>query len=172
MSKWVACIGLAFALSAFAQISPYVAEQHSDIKALSADEQAALRAGKGMGFARAAELNGYPGPLHVLELAEPLKLSDAQLAGTNELFARMQRAAQTEGAALIDAERELDTLFATKAATTERVEAQLSRIEAIRARLRAVHLDAHLEQAKLLTSPQIARYGELRGYDSQRHHGH
>ena len=34
-----------------------------------------LKAGRGMGLALAAELNGYPGPSHVLELADKLKLS-------------------------------------------------------------------------------------------------
>ena len=34
-----------------------------------------LRAGRGMGLALAAELNGYPGPAHVLELADKLDLA-------------------------------------------------------------------------------------------------
>ena len=42
---------------------------NSDIKSLSQDDQSALLAGRGMGLARPAELNGYPGPAHVLELA-------------------------------------------------------------------------------------------------------
>jgi hypothetical protein len=31
-----------------------------------------------MGMAKAAELNGYPGPAHVLALAKPLGLTDDQ----------------------------------------------------------------------------------------------
>jgi hypothetical protein len=163
---------LLFAAFAHAQHSPYAGEQHRAIKALSPNEQAALLDGKGMGFARAAELNGYPGPLHVIELAEPLKLSESQLAASRDLFARMQRAARAEGAALIEAERALDALYATRTATPQRVDSELARIEGIRARLRGAHLNAHLEQAALLTPGQLSLYAELRGYQSNEHPGH
>ena len=49
--------------------TPYAGQQTRTIKALSDDEIAALRNGEGMGMAKAAELNGYPGPIHVLSLA-------------------------------------------------------------------------------------------------------
>jgi hypothetical protein len=149
--------------------SPYADQAASDIKALSADEQASLLDGKGAGFAKAAELNGYPGPLHVLELAEPLELTPEQLARTRALFDRMRDAARIEGAALVAAERQLDRLYATRSATVENVDAQLATIEAGRARLRGVHLNAHLEQAALLSKQQIARYAQLRGYGAHRH---
>jgi hypothetical protein len=45
------------------------------VKGLSAQQIADLRAGKGMGLALSAELNGYPEPMHVLEHAEALKLT-------------------------------------------------------------------------------------------------
>ncbi len=163
---------LLLATIARAQHSPYAGEHHRAIKALSTEEQAALLDGKGMGFAKAAELNGYPGPLHVIELAEPLKLSESQLAASRDIFARMQRAARAEGTALVEAERALDALYATKTATPRRVDSELSRIEAIRARLRAAHLNAHLEQAALLTPDQLTRYAELRGYQTNHHPGH
>ena len=41
-----------------------------------------------------------------------------------------------------------------------------------RARLRGVHLNAHLEQAALLTPGQLTRYAVLRGYESNKHPGH
>lgn len=41
---------------------------------------------------------------------------------------------------------------------------RLDRIEESRARLRYIHLAAHLETVKLLTKEQIARYNKLRGY--------
>lgn len=43
-----------------------------------------------MGLAKAAELNGYPGPLHVLELAVDLSLTAEQKAATETLFKSMQ----------------------------------------------------------------------------------
>jgi hypothetical protein len=163
---------LLLAACAHAQHSPYAGQQHQAIKALSPDEQAALLDGKGMGFAKAAELNGYPGPLHVIELAQPLGLSAAQLTASRDIFARMQRAARAEGVALVEAERALDALYATKTATPGGVDVQLSKIESIRARLRGVHLNAHLEQAALLTPGQLTRYAVLRGYESNKHPGH
>lgn len=151
------------------QQSPYADQAASDIKALTAEEQSSLLDGKGAGFAKAAELNGYPGPLHVLELATQLDLSAEQLAETRTLFERMRTAARAAGAALVDAERNLDRLYATRSATAESVTDQLSRIEMLRARLRGVHLNAHLEQAAILDGHQILRYAQLRGYAAHHH---
>lgn len=151
--------------------SPYAGMEHTDIKALSADERATLLDGKGMGFAKAAELNGYPGPSHVLALSAELGLSAQQIERTRALFERMQKDARAEGAALIEAERVLDRLYASGMATVANVDGQLARIEATRAHLRGVHLHAHLEQTRLLNAAQIARYSELRGYSAE-HHGH
>jgi len=47
-----------------------------------------------MGLAKAAELNGYPGPKHVLELAGPLKLTSAQVAATEATYRRMNSRAK------------------------------------------------------------------------------
>ncbi len=55
-----------------AQDSPYTGMQQREIKALSAETVSGYLAGHGMGFAMVAELNSYPGPKHVLELAEQL----------------------------------------------------------------------------------------------------
>lgn len=46
---------------------PYAGQQQRSITSLSADDQLALRAGQGWGLAKPAELNGVPGPLHLLE---------------------------------------------------------------------------------------------------------
>ena len=149
--------------------SPYVGQVNAPIKALTAEEQSALLDGQGAGLAKAAELNGYPGPKHVLELSGQLGLSEAQLQATQALFDRMRAGARAEGAALVEAERALDGLYASKAATPESVNAQLARIEALRARLRGLHLNAHLEQAALLTRHQIAMYAQIRGYGTAKH---
>jgi hypothetical protein len=168
----IVCVAVfATAWAANADTSPYTGMEHADIKALSAEEQATLRDGKGMGFARAAELNGFPGPAHVLELGTDLGLSTEQLERTRELFSRMQTDARSLGARLIAEERALDRLYASRTATVAKVNGQLARIEATRARLRGIHLNAHLEQAALLNSAQIARYSVLRGY-SAAHAGH
>lgn len=167
----VFCAVLADAVGAdpHPQPSPYANQPSSDVKALTVDEQAALLDGKGIGFAKAAELNGYPGPMHVLELATQLELTPEQLASTRTLFERMRAAARADGAALVEAERELDRLYASRTATTRNVETQLARIESLRTRLRGIHLGAHLEQAALLSRHQVMRYAQLRGYGAHEH---
>ncbi len=70
--------------------SPYAGLERRAVKALSSDEIADLRAGRGMGLALAAELNGYPGPVHVLEHAGSLALSGEQRARMQTLYEAMR----------------------------------------------------------------------------------
>src|SRR6056297_1838494 len=64
---------------------------------LSADEVIGLREGRGMGLARSAELHSYPGPMHVLELADALDLSAEQRAEAERLRAEMLAEARPLG---------------------------------------------------------------------------
>ena len=158
-------VGIASANLALAQAhSPYAGQQHRDIKSLSAEDVDGYLSGKGMGLARAAELNGYPGPMHVLELAERLDLSAEQLARTQALFDAMQRQAIDAGRALLDEERALDDLFRSKAATPARLEQALARVAQRHADVRRVHLAAHIAQIEILRPDQVRLYDELRGY--------
>jgi Spy/CpxP family protein refolding chaperone len=159
----------AFVAGCAAGGSPYTAEKDRDIKALSAEETASLLAGKGMGFAKAAELNGYPGPSHVLELAAQLGLTEAQRARTQALFDWMQAKAKRLGSELVEAERDLDRLFASKRANDASLAAALARIGELQGKVRGAHLEAHLAQASILTAEQSARYESLRGYASHAH---
>jgi Spy/CpxP family protein refolding chaperone len=93
---------------------PYAGLEGRAIKALSEQQIADLRAGRGMGLALAAELNGYPGPMHVLELSESLDLSDRQRAKMQELFTAMKAEAIPLGERLIAQEADLDKQFATR----------------------------------------------------------
>jgi Spy/CpxP family protein refolding chaperone len=147
--------------------TPYAGQEGRDIKALSPEEVADHLAGRGMGLAKAAELNGYPGPAHVLELAGPLGLSPEQRARTQALFERMQARAIALGRELVEAERALDRLFASRTVTVAALGPALARIGELQARLRQAHLEAHLEQTALLTAEQVAAYGRLRGYAGQ-----
>ena len=86
MRIWIStALLLASAVAAIAQ-TPYAGMQSRPIKALSEQQVADLGAGRGMGLALVAELNGYPGPLHVLELADKLSLSKDQRADMQRLF--------------------------------------------------------------------------------------
>jgi hypothetical protein len=144
--------------------SPYAGQQVRDIKALSAAQTADLLAGKGMEQAKAAELNGYPGPMHVLELAGPLALSTAQTKASEALMTAHKAEARDIGARLIQAERNLDTAFAGKQIDAAQLETLTRHIGVLQAQLRASHLRTHLQQTRLLTAPQAALYAELRGY--------
>jgi hypothetical protein len=97
--------------------SPYAGEQGRDIKALSPQEIDAYLAGQGMGLAKAAELNGYAGPKHVLELAGELSLTSEQRTRTQALFASMQSAARALGSEIVHQERTLDHLFVSQTVT-------------------------------------------------------
>jgi Spy/CpxP family protein refolding chaperone len=144
--------------------SPYAGEQSRNIKSLSKEDVAGYIDGKGMGFAKAAELNGYPGPAHVLELADRLVLTPAQRARTGEIFGRMQTRARELGARLVEEERRLDELFASKSVSRQSLAASVNAIAAIHGELRATHLQAHLDQTEILSPTQRAEYSQLRGY--------
>ena len=163
--------------AAFADQSaiPYAGQQTRTIKALSDDEIAALLNGEGMGFAKAAELNGYPGPAHVLTLAQQLKLTDKQRQQVQAIFDRMSAAAKPLGAELVERERVLDQLFPNDQITPDRLAVETAAIAELQGRLRCAHLAAHLETRALLTADQIALYQRLRGYGepgASMHHHH
>lgn len=145
--------------------SPYAGEQTRDIKSLSTSDIAGLQDGAGMAYAKAAELNGYPGPTHVLELATPLRLSPEQLKASQQLMQQHKTKARELGALLVSAERALDTAFASKQIDVERVNDLTQRIGVLQATLRAEHLQTHLAQTALLNHQQITSYQALRGYD-------
>ena len=144
--------------------SPYVGQESREIKALSQQEISDYLLGKGMGLAKAAELNGYPGPAHVLELATQLNLTTEQKANSEELFRSMQARAFALGKELIEEERTLDGLFASRSASAEALNDSIARIGKLQAQVRQVHLDAHLVETNLLGPEQIKQYNQLRGY--------
>src|SRR6266852_1428988 len=81
---------------------PYAGLEARSIKALSEQQIADLRAGRGMGLALAAELNGYPGPMHVLELADKLELTADQRSSVKALFDSMKAEAIPIGEQMIN----------------------------------------------------------------------
>jgi Spy/CpxP family protein refolding chaperone len=171
----IACLIASFHFASVALVaaSPYAGQEARDIKSLSPDDVNAYLSGKGMGLAKAAELNGYAGPSHVLELAPQLALTPEQRAKTEALFASMEAKATLLGQALVEEERKLDRLFATKAITPELLSISLVEIGSLQAKVRGAHLEAHLAQVEILTPEQNARYAQLRGYEgSGTHSGH
>jgi Spy/CpxP family protein refolding chaperone len=151
---------------------PYAGLEARPIKALSDQQVADLKAGRGMGMALAAELNGYPGPVHVLELAEPLGLTSTQRDKVAALFEAMKAEAVPLGEKLIAAEAELDRQFAGGSITETSLVDGVQEIASVQAALRAAHLKYHLATVEALTPEQVARYAGLRGYAGGAHTPH
>ena len=154
--------------------TPYAGLQSREIKALSPEEAQGLAEGQGMRLALAAELNGYPGPAHVLEHAEALALTPQQRSATQALMHAHKAEARALGAQLLEAERELDRTFAGQSAREEQVTRLSVSIGTLQGQLRAAHLRTHLQQTALLSPQQVAHYQRLRGYagDNPHHQGH
>lgn len=164
-------ITLASPVSADSQ--PYAGQDARAIKALSPERTAGLRAGAGLGYAKAAELNGWPGPLHVLELSNALDLSTAQVERIEAIRQDMLAEAKALGEAFIGAEAALETLFAENTPDEEAVLKATARIGVIEAQLRTVHLAAHLDTKPALTRHQRMIYARARGYGQNGgHNGH
>jgi len=149
--------------------SPYAGEEVRSIKSLSIQEIESLRRGDGMGFAKLAELNHFPGPKHVLDISNELGLSPQQLTETKSLYEEMRRSAVILGEELLLAESRLDRKFEQGSIGPESLEAALLEIGRIRAQLRYVHLRAHLSQTRLLKHEQIQKYDAVRGYIGTSH---
>ena len=164
LKKTLLAVAACAAFGAAAQSTPYAGQQARAIKSLSAQDVSELQQGQGMGLAKAAELNGYPGPAHVLEHAAALSLTPRQQGATEALMQRHKARARELGLALIEAERALDQAFASKQVDAALLSRLTADIGVQQARLREEHLRTHLEQTALLDRQQIDRYQQLRGY--------
>lgn len=154
----------ALAAAALAQHADHAAHQRSGAatSSLTAEAVQQLLDGEGMGLARAAELNGYPGPKHVLELEGPLALTAAQKQKVESIRQQMLDAARPLGRSIVEAERALDAAFVSDRITEQDLASRTAAIGQLQAQLRAAHLHAHLLTKALLTKDQVARYVELR----------
>lgn len=144
--------------------SPYAGLGIAEGTVLTAREIADLHAGAGMRLALPAELNGHPGPKHVLELADALGLTGEQRAQVERGRAAMLAAATTKGEEIIRAERHLAEAFRSGVAEGGEVGQLAVHVGTLRGELRSIHLAAHVETRALLDASQLRRYGELRGY--------
>ncbi|MBL1377013.1 hypothetical protein [Zobellella iuensis] len=146
--------------------SPYAGFQEREIKSLSEADMTELRRGGGWGLALPAELNGIPGPAHLLELQEELPLDEAQRAAVRQLFEQMREEAISAGERLIQAELALEQALKGGSIGKAELRQRIAEAEAVRAELRFVHLSRHLDTVTLLSEAQIRRYQALRGYGS------
>jgi Spy/CpxP family protein refolding chaperone len=155
---------LAGSAISFANPNPYAGQQTRDIKSLSAKEIDDLKMGRGMGLAKAAELNRYPGPSHALELSDKLALTPAQSEAIKSSFERMSSAAKALGEKILASEQMLDQRFAHQHIDQATLAQMTGQIAVMQGELRRIHLAAHLEMKSILTPQQIETYVTARGY--------
>jgi hypothetical protein len=146
--------------------SPYAGLENREIKSLSEADIEELLRGAGWGLALAAELNGVPGPAHLLELRDEIPLTADQVVSIQTILAEMRAEAIAVGARLIEAEEAIEAAFRAGALDNARLRSLIDEAETARAELRFIHLSRHLTTPPLLTEEQIARYSQLRGYES------
>lgn len=144
--------------------SKYIGEENRQIKGLSQEDINELQRGGGWGLAKSAELNGMPGPVHILEMGDRIHLSNDQRKAIEALYNEMKSEAIPLGDQLIKLETDLDTAFSDKTITMVSLSDVIGKIENTRAKLRVVHLSAHLQTPDILSADQVALYNQLRGY--------
>jgi Spy/CpxP family protein refolding chaperone len=157
-----------FTLSAAEHLrkSKYTGQEKREIKSLSESDIEELKNGRGWGLAKPAELNGMPGPAHLLEMRGEIDLSMKQVQAIEDLFTKMEKEAIPLGHQLIELERELNNHFANRTITSELLSLLLERIAQVKKELRYVHLSTHLKTPSILRPEQISLYKKLRGYSS------
>ena len=121
---------------------------HQAAQACETEFEKVVGDGRGFGLAFAADQNGYPGPLHVLELQEPLGLTADQATKVRALLHAMFAESKPKSARLLEAEARLRRLFAD--------------VERARSEVRLVHLLTHLKTRDLLTEAQRRIYQDAR----------
>lgn len=146
--------------------SPYANQDSTGISSLSRQELDGLLEGAGMGYARPAELNHYPGPKHALELAEQLELTDTQATKIEAIRVEMLQQAKRLGQEIVERERHLDRRFAHRHIDEVTLRDLTAEIARLYGELRFAHLRAHLETREVLSGLQIETYDRLRGYTS------
>lgn len=144
----------------------------TEVRGLSQDEIHDLRTGAGMGLALPAELNGWPGPLHVLELEKELELTEMQKEEVQRLREEMLVQAIPLGEQIIGAHAAMESAFREGQIDATSLLEHLEVLEGLYRELRYVHLNTHLETYPVLTEHQRILYDEHRGYASGGGHDH
>jgi len=147
-----------------ARFAPYATADGDTTYGLSQREAQRLLAGRGMGLARPAEMNGYPGPMHVLDLADELALTPEQQQQARAIRERVMTEAPELGRQIVEKELALDRLFRSGSADETRIDELTQEIGRLRAELRAIHLQAHLVMQRALAVEQVRTYMDARGH--------
>jgi hypothetical protein len=148
--------------------SPYAGQEIREIASLTDRDIQSLLNGNGEAFgglAKSAELNGYPGPRHVLDLASNLGLNESQKLKIEMLYENMSREAKTLGLELVSIEQDIDEVFSNGTVTEEKLKLMTARSAELYGQIRFIHLYANLDTLEILSVEQVQLYGKIRGYD-------
>jgi Spy/CpxP family protein refolding chaperone len=144
-------------------------QAHRRVEACQREFDQVVADGRGFGLAFAADQNGYPGPLHVLELKDRLQLTAEQETRMRALFESMLAEARPRAARLAAAEARLRQIFSERTADDAVVRTAVAEAESARAEVRLAHLLTHLRTRDLLTESQRQTYHHLRWGAAKNH---
>ena len=152
-------------------LSPYAGQEIRGIKSLSQEDIEGLLAGAGTpfgGMAKPAELNGYPGPRHVLDAVEAgeFELANRQREPIEALYEEMRSEAIGLGKKIVNIEKAIDDAFIGGTITEDILQEKILESASLYGQLRIGHLKYHLSMVDILAPQQVERYNELRGYAS------
>ena len=150
-------------------ISKYIGQENRIIKSLSSEDIESLETGTGDAFggmAKLAELNGYPGPRHVLDLGKELGLTTAQKENITMIYNYMKREALKLGQEILQIEKTANELFDNKSISDSELQRLIKKSAENYGKLRYIHLTTHLKMMDILSQEQIILYNTLRGYNT------
>jgi len=127
------------------------------LSGVSEQEKEALLKGGGLGAGMIAMMNGYPGPKHVLEMGDELELTDAQRESIGTIYGKVKAESVELGTELVEKDKALAALFTSGSVSTKDVEKRSREIGELQGRLRAAHLNAHVQTHAELTPAQLAK---------------
>jgi Spy/CpxP family protein refolding chaperone len=138
----------------------------SPIPSLTYEEYMNYKMGKDPGMAKAADMNNYPGPMHVLNWEKELKLSVNQKSQIQSIYDIMKKKTAEMGDLIFKEEKKLNDLFASGKANEGSIIYYSNKIGLLQGELRNTYLQAHLKTQQMLTIDQVKKYRKLRNYSN------
>jgi Spy/CpxP family protein refolding chaperone len=114
-----------------------------------------------------AEKNGYVSPQRILELKDELDLTKGQINKIDEMLRILPVSATVKGQEIVEAEEDLNTLFALGTMNEKMLRKKLENVGMLRAALRFTHLQVYLKAKQILSSNQWYRLKELQARESK-----
>ena len=120
-----------------------------------------LLKGEMSGVTAFAETHGYQTPQKIIKLKDQLGLTKAQLQKLEELQKSLPISTAVKGQEIIEAEEDLNNLFASVSLNEKLLRTKLERIGKLRSELRFTHLQILIKAKQVLSVNQWERLKEL-----------